>query len=98
EGKRLGSRERERLNSAAPLARRGGWDSDANASQHGITWLAFASDPAAHAGLLRRPAAESIGVSSARSAFSVVISCISWFRGFRDLSVIYPFAVWQDSF
>ena len=98
EGKPLRHRDTERLDSAASLARRARSDSDANASQQRITWLAFASDPAAHAGLLRRPAAESIGVSSARSAFSVVISCISWFRGFRDLSVIYPFAVWQDSF
>jgi len=35
-------------------------------------WLVFPSDPAAHAGRLRRPAAERIGVYSAGSAFSAV--------------------------
>jgi len=32
--------------------------SDGNASRHYPPWLAFPSDSAAHAGLLRRPAAE----------------------------------------
>src|SRR5438067_11806273 len=42
-------------------------ESDGNASRQDPPWLAFPSDPAAHAGLLRRPAAEPIGVHSLRA-------------------------------
>jgi len=44
--------------------------SDGNASRHYPPWLAFPSDSAAHAGVLRTPAAEPIGVHSLRASRS----------------------------
>src|SRR5439155_15547648 len=47
-------------------------ESDGNASHHRSPWLAFPSDPAAHAGLRSRPAAEPIGVYLLRALRSIV--------------------------
>ena len=60
-------RGKEALRNGAPrfggvAKRRARPESDGNTSRVEIAWLVFPSDPAAPAGLLRRPAAEPIGV------------------------------------